>query len=212
MKNIADIRTDYTKFSIDEFGLKDNPLDQFNDWFNHALKMQVSEVNAMVLSTVSPIGIPSARVLLLKGIENGGFTFFTNYNSSKGNDLAINPNACLTFFWQELEQQIRVTGRVEKIEENLSKAYFHSRPRASQISALASQQSSVVKHRDDLTNEVERLEKLYENKEIPKPQHWGGYVLKPTSVEFWQGRSSRLHDRFLYQEVEGVWQIERLAP
>jgi len=212
MKNIADIRTDYTKFSIDEFGLKDNPLDQFNDWFNHALKMQVSEVNAMVLSTVSPKGIPSARILLLKGIENGGFTFFTNYNSSKGNDLAINPNACLTFFWQELEQQIRVTGRVEKIEENLSKAYFHSRPRASQISALASQQSSVVKHRDDLTNEVERLEKLYENKEIPKPQHWGGYVLKPTSVEFWQGRSSRLHDRFLYQEVEGVWQIERLAP
>ena len=212
MKNIADIRTDYTKFSIDEFGLKDNPLDQFNDWFNHALKTQVSEVNAMVLSTVSPKGIPSARVLLLKGIENGGFTFFTNYNSSKGNDLAINPNACLTFFWQELEQQIRVTGRVEKIEENLSKAYFHSRPRASQISALASQQSSVVKHRDDLTNEVERLEKLYENKEIPKPQHWGGYVLKPTSVEFWQGRSSRLHDRFLYQEVEGVWQIERLAP
>ena len=212
MKNIADIRTDYTKFSIDEFGLKDNPLDQFNDWFNHALKTQVSEVNAMVLSTVSPKGIPSARILLLKGIENGGFTFFTNYNSSKGNDLAINPNACLTFFWQELEQQIRVTGRVEKIEENLSKAYFHSRPRASQISALASQQSSVVKHRDDLTNEVERLEKLYENKEIPKPQHWGGYVLKPTSVEFWQGRSSRLHDRFLYQEVEGVWQIERLAP
>ena len=212
MKNIADIRTDYTKFSIDEFGLKDNPLDQFNDWFNHALKTQVSEVNAMVLSTVSPKGIPSARVLLLKGIENGGFTFFTNYNSSKGNDLAINPNACLTFFWQELEQQIRVTGRVEKIEENLSKAYFHSRPRASQISALASQQSSVVKHRDDLTNEVERLEKLYENKEIPKPQHWGGYVLKPTSVEFWQGRSSRLHDRFLYKEVEGVWQIERLAP
>ena len=212
MKNIADIRTDYTKFSIDEFGLKDNPLDQFNDWFNHALKMQVSEVNAMVLSTVSPKGIPSARVLLLKGIENGGFTFFTNYNSSKGNDLAINPNACLTFFWQELEQQIRVTGRVEKIEENLSKAYFHSRPRASQISALASHQSSVVKRREDLTNEVERLEKLYENKEIPKPQHWGGYVLKPTSVEFWQGRSSRLHDRFLYQEVEGVWQIERLAP
>ena len=212
MKNIADIRTDYTKFSIDEFGLKDNPLDQFNDWFNHALKMQVSEVNAMVLSTVSPKGIPSARVLLLKGIENGGFTFFTNYNSSKGNDLAINPNACLTFFWQELEQQIRVTGRVEKIEENLSNAYFHSRPRASQISALASQQSSVVKRREDLTNEVERLEKLYENKEIPKPQHWGGYVLKPTSVEFWQGRSSRLHDRFLYQEVEGVWQIERLAP
>jgi len=212
MKNIADIRTDYTKFSIDEFGLKDNPLDQFNDWFNHALKTQVSEVNAMVLSTVSPKGIPSARVLLLKGIENGGFTFFTNYNSSKGNDLAINPNACLTFFWQELEQQIRVTGCVEKIEENLSKAYFHSRPRASQISALASQQSSVVKRREDLTNEVERLEKLYENKEIPKPQHWGGYVLKPTSVEFWQGRSSRLHDRFLYQEVEGVWQIERLAP
>ena len=212
MKNIAAIRTDYTKFSIDELGLKASALDQFIAWFTHAVNINVSEVNAMVLSTVSENGVPSARILLLKGIENGGFTFFTNYNSTKGSDLAVNPNACLTFFWRELEQQIRVTGIVEKIDENLSEAYFHSRPRGSQISALASNQSSIVNRREDLTDEVERLEKLYENKEIPRPENWGGYVLKPTSVEFWQGRSSRLHDRFLYSEVEGVWQIERLAP
>ena len=212
MKNIAAIRTDYTKFSIDELGLKANALDQFIAWFTHAVNINVSEVNAMVLSTVSENGVPSARILLLKGIENGGFTFFTNYNSTKGSDLAVNPNACLTFFWRELEQQIRVTGIVEKIDENLSEAYFHSRPRGSQISALASNQSSIVNRREDLTDEIERLEKLYENKEIPRPENWGGYVLKPTSVEFWQGRSSRLHDRFLYSEVEGVWQIERLAP
>ena len=212
MKNIANIRTDYTKFSIDEFGLKSNALDQFKEWFNHAVKLNVSEVNAMVLSTVSPKGIPSARVLLLKGIENGGFTFFTNYNSSKGTDIALNPNACLTFFWPELEQQIRVSGIVEKIDESLSEVYFQSRPRGSQLSALASSQSSKVNRREDLTNEVERLDTLFENKEIPKPKSWGGYVLKATSVEFWQGRSSRLHDRFLYENVEGIWQICRLAP
>ena len=212
MKNIADIRTDYTKYSIDEFGLKPNALDQFIEWFNHAVKSNVNEANAMVLSTVSVRGIPSARVLLLKGVENGGFTFFTNYNSSKGSDLALNPNACLTFFWPELEQQIRVTGLVEKITESLSDAYFQSRPRGSQISALASSQSSKVNRREDLTNEVERLEEYYEGKNIPKPTSWGGYVLKATSVEFWQGRSSRLHDRFLYEEVDGAWQITRLAP
>jgi len=212
MKNIADIRTDYTKYSIDEFGLKPNPLDQFKVWFNHAVKTNVSEVNAMVLSTVSSQGIPSGRVLLLKGVENGGFTFFTNYNSSKGTDLAENPNACLTIFWPELEQQIRVTGIVSKIDENLSDTYFQSRPRGSQISAIASTQSSKLKHRDELTNEVVRLENLFENKEIPKPANWGGYVLCPTSVEFWQGRSSRLHDRFLYEDIDGTWQISRLAP
>ena len=212
MKNIADIRTDYTKYSIDEFGLKSNALDQFIEWFNHAVKSNVNEANAMVLSTVSVRGIPSARVLLLKGVENGGFTFFTNYNSSKGSDLALNPNACLTFFWPELEQQIRVTGVVEKITESLSESYFQSRPRGSQISAIASSQSSKVKHREDLTNEVERLEEYYEGKIIPKPTAWGGYVLKATSIEFWQGRSSRLHDRFLYEKVDGVWQITRLAP
>lgn len=212
MKNIADIRTDYTKYSIDEFGLKSNALDQFIEWFNHAVKSNVNEANAMVLSTVSVRGIPSARVLLLKGVENGGFTFFTNYNSSKGSDLALNPNACLTFFWPELEQQIRVTGVVEKITESLSESYFQSRPRGSQISAIASSQSSKVKHREDLTNEVERLEEYYEGKILPKPSAWGGYVLKATSIEFWQGRSSRLHDRFLYEKVDGVWQITRLAP
>ena len=212
MKNISDIRTDYTKFSINEFGLKANALDQFKDWFNHAVKSNVTEANAMVLSTVSANGVPSARVLLLKGVEEEGLTFFTNYNSSKGRDLELNPNGCLTFFWPELEQQVRITGIVTKIDKSVSEAYFHSRPHGSQVSALASNQSSVVLKREDLTNEVQRLEKLYENEQVPMPDNWGGYILKPTSVEFWQGRSSRLHDRFLYEDVEGSWNISRLAP
>lgn len=212
MKKISEIRTDYTKFSINEFGLKANALDQFKDWFNYAVKSNVTEVNAMVLSTVSGIGIPSARVLLLKGIEEDGFTFFTNYHSSKGRDLEVNPNGCLTFFWPELEQQIRITGLVTKIDKTLSEAYFYSRPHGSQVSALASEQSSVVSRREDLTNEVERIEELYKNEKIPMPDNWGGYILKPNAIEFWQGRSSRLHDRFLYEKVDGTWNISRLAP
>jgi pyridoxamine 5'-phosphate oxidase len=210
--NISDIRTDYTKFSIDELGLSPNPIQQFDKWFNHAQISKVNEVNAMVLSTVSEKGIPSGRVLLLKGVEKDGFTFFSNYKSSKGNDLALNPNACMTFFWAELEQQIRITGTVKKIDEALSDAYFHSRPRGSQISASASEQSANINNRDILTNEVERLEAEFEGKEIPKPKNWGGYILDPTQIEFWQGRSSRLHDRFLYDLVDGSWQISRLAP
>lgn len=213
MKNkIADLRTDYTKYSIDEFGLKPDPIHQFEAWFNKAQNSNVNEVNAMVLSTVSPIGIPSGRVLLLKGIEDNGFTFFSNYKSAKGSDLEQNPNACMTFFWSELEQQIRITGKVKKIDEALSVAYFNSRPRGSQISATASEQSSKIEHRDVLTNAVERLELEFERKEIPKPENWGGYILEPTQVEFWQGRSSRLHDRFLYELIDGNWQICRLAP
>jgi len=209
---ISDIRTDYTKYSIDEFGLCSNPVQQFEEWFNVAQSSKVNEVNAMVLSTVSENGIPSGRVLLLKGVEKDGFTFFTNYRSAKGNDLEVNPNACMTFFWSELEQQVRITGKVKKIDEALSKVYFHSRPRGSQISAAASEQSAKIEHRDVLTNEVERLKTKFDGNEIPKPKYWGGYILEPTKVEFWQGRSSRLHDRFLYELVDGTWQISRLAP
>ena len=213
MKKIEDLRIDYTKFSIDEFGLLSDPIDQFNNWFKNALNSKVSEANAMVLSTVSSQNIPSARVVLLKGVQSNGFKFYTNYDSFKGKELAENPNACLTFFWPELEQQIRITGRVEKIDATESETYFHSRPRGSQISALASNQSAKISDRAILVDEVARLEKLYANKTVPKPEFWGGYLLNPTKVEFWQGRSSRLHDRFLYEKLDANnWQVSRLSP
>tara|TARA_B110000977_G_scaffold185981_1_gene251391 strand:- start:587 stop:1228 length:642 start_codon:yes stop_codon:yes gene_type:complete len=213
MKKIEDLRIDYTMFSMDEFDLLANPIDQFNNWFKNALNSKVSEANAMVLSTVSSQSIPSARVVLLKGVQSNGFKFYTNYDSFKGKELAENPNACLTFFWPALEQQIRVTGLVEKIDATLSEAYFHSRPRGSQISALASNQSAKIPDRVILVDEVARLEKLYADTTVPKPEFWGGYLLKPTKVEFWQGRSSRLHDRFLYEKLEDDnWQVSRLSP
>ena len=213
MKKIEDLRIDYTKFSMDEFDLLTNPIDQFNSWFKNALNSKVSEANAMVLSTVSSQNIPSARVVLLKGVQSNGFKFYTNYDSFKGMELAENPNACLTFFWPALEQQIRVTGLVEKIDATVAEAYFHSRPRGSQISALASNQSAKIADRVILVDEVARLEKLYADTTVPKPEFWGGYLLKPTKVEFWQGRSSRLHDRFLYEKLEDDnWQVSRLSP
>lgn len=213
MKKIEDLRIDYTKFSMDEFDLLSNPIDQFNNWFKNALNSKVSEANAMVLSTVSSQSIPSARVVLLKGVQSNGFKFYTNYDSFKGKELAENPNACLTFFWPALEQQIRVTGLVEKIDATVAEAYFHSRPRGSQISALASNQSAKIADRVILVDEVARLEKLYADTTVPKPEFWGGYLLKPTKVEFWQGRSSRLHDRFLYEKLEDDnWQVSRLSP
>lgn len=213
MKKIEDLRIDYTKFSMDEFDLLSNPIDQFNNWFKNALNSKVSEANAMVLSTVSSQNIPSARVVLLKGVQSNGFKFYTNYDSFKGKELAENPNACLTFFWPALEQQIRVTGLVEKIDATVAEAYFHSRPRGSQISALASNQSARIADRVILVDEVARLEKLYADTTVPKPEFWGGYLLKPTKVEFWQGRSSRLHDRFLYEKLDDDnWQVSRLSP
>jgi len=211
-KNIADIRTDYTKNSISEIGLNSDPVQQFKIWFNQALDSKVIEASAMVLSTVSSEGFPSGRVLLLKGVEDSGFTFFTNYNSAKAKDMEANSNASMTFFWSELEQQVRIAGVIEKLDSVISDSYFYSRPRASQISAVASNQSDKLENRDDLIQEVNRLEKLYENKKVPRPENWGGYVLKPMKVEFWQGRTSRLHDRFLYELIDGTWQISRLAP
>ena len=209
---IADIRKDYKRASMSFKDLKSNPIDQFNVWFNNALSLDVMEVNAMVLSTVSKDGIPSGRVVLLKNVDYSGFTFYTNYNSSKGLDMKFNPNVSVTFFWPELEQQIRITGKVKKIDDAISESYFHSRPRGSQISAAASDQSSKIDNRNILLAEVERLETEFDGKEIPKPEFWGGYMLEPTKLEFWQGRASRLHDRFLYELTDGTWQISRLAP
>ena len=213
MKNkIADIRKDYNKASMSFEDLKLNPIDQFNIWFNNALNLDVMEVNAMVLSTVSADGVPSGRVVLLKNVDYKGFTFYTNYNSSKGLDMKHNPNVSVTFFWPELEQQIRIIGTVNKLDAESSNIYFNSRPKGSQIAASASNQSTFIDDRSVLENEVNRLEKLYKNKHIPRPAHWGGYLIRPTKIEFWQGRASRLHDRCLYELHGEDWKMNRLAP
>tara|TARA_B100000900_G_scaffold380895_1_gene366937 strand:+ start:172 stop:864 length:693 start_codon:yes stop_codon:yes gene_type:complete len=213
MKNkIADIRKDYKRASMSFEDLKSNPIDQFNIWFNNALRLDVMEVNAMVLSTISKDGIPSGRVVLLKNIDYVGFTFYTNYNSSKGIDMKFNPNVSATFFWPELEQQIRITGTVKRLDSESSDIYFNSRPKRSQIAASVSNQSSLIDDRSVLENEVYRLEKLYKNKDIPRPDHWGGYLLNPSKIEFWQGRESRLHDRCLYELHGNEWKMNRLAP
>ena len=211
-RNIEDIRKDYCKDILSENDLDKNPINQFKKWFELALDSDVKEPNALVLSTVSNEGIPSARVVLIKGVEPNGFKFYTNYNSSKGRDLINNPNASMTFFWPELEQQIRVNGSVKKLSANDSDDYFNSRPLGSKISAVASNQRTKVNDRDELTDEVKRLESLYENQQISRPDHWGGYLLIPNKIEFWQGRASRLHDRFLYEYVDGKWMLSRLAP
>jgi len=211
-RNIADLRKDYVKDVLMKSDLASNPIDQFNEWFGQALDSEVKEPNALILSTVSHDGFPSARVVLLKGVDALGFRFFTNYNSSKGKELMQNPNASMTFFWPELEQQIRINGCVEKLDPKASDDYFDSRPQGSKISAIASNQSSKVNRREELTEEVDRLNKLYENNTIVRPEHWGGYLLVPHKIEFWQGRPSRLHDRFLYEKVNDTWEINRLAP
>jgi pyridoxamine 5'-phosphate oxidase len=210
--NISDIRKDYTLQSLDTSDVTAQPFDQFNIWLNAAIKAQLPEPTAMTLATVSPEGKPSARIVLLKDLNETSFTFFTNYQSHKGIDLIQNPFAALTFFWAELERQVRIEGKIEKVSREVSENYFHSRPRGSQIGAWVSPQSKVIESRAFLEEETERLTKLYENQEIPLPEHWGGYVLKPELVEFWQGRPSRLHDRIQYTKLESGWKIERLAP
>jgi len=211
-KTIAQIREDYTKFCIDELGLAANATHQFKKWFQEALDQKLPEANAMVLSTVSKEGVPSGRVLLLKDLDDIGFCFFTNYDSAKADDLRENPIACMTFFWAELERQVRITGSIVKLSHKESVAYFHSRPRQSQLSASASPQSQVVENRAFLEQIVFELDELYKGEEIPKPNNWGGYKLMPQKIEFWQGRASRLHDRFLYEKVGNSWTINRLAP
>lgn len=210
--NIADIRKDYTLKSLDITDVTKNPITQFEKWFDEALQANVLEANAMTLATVEK-SIPNARILLLKGISPKGFTFFTNYKSTKGQEIEQNNHASMVFFWKELERQVRIQGVLEKVSREESMEYFYSRPRGSQIGAWVSNQSSVIENREVLENRVKELEAKFENKEIDYPEHWGGYLLKPTKIEFWQGRSSRLHDRVLYTcENDNSWKIERLSP
>lgn len=212
-KSIADIRKDYQLQSLLETDVANNPIEQFNCWWDDALKSEIDEVNAMTLATADKDAIPSARIVLLKGFDEKGFVFFTNYNSQKGNELAENNRACLVFFWKELERQVRITGIAEKIsiEENI--AYFNSRPDGSKIGAWASPQSLVVAGKAWLKETFDYYLERFKHGEIPRPPHWGGYRVKPFKIEFWQGRPNRLHDRIQYTLLEdAAWKIDRLAP
>lgn len=209
---LAALRENYTKGSLDVKDVAATPIEQFQEWFDEAVASQLLEPNALLLSTVSNENKPSTRVLLLKGLDNG-FTFYTNYLSRKGTELAENPNACITFFWAEIERQVRIEGLIEKVSDEDSDAYFHSRPRGSQIGAWVSNQSMVIEHREILEEREKHLIEKFGNEPIPRPPHWGGYRLVPNYIEFWQGRPSRLHDRIAYTLLEnGDWKIDRLSP
>lgn len=212
-RKIAALRKEYTQKKLSEEKVFPGPFAQFTKWWKQALKSGIEEVNAMTLATASIDGMPSARTVLLKDYNEKGFVFFTNYNSFKGQQLAENPRACLVFFWKELERQVRITGIVEKISEAENDEYFYSRPRESQIGALCSPQSQVIESRKWLDDHYKSLLKQTEDKDIKRPDHWGGYIIKPVIMEFWQGRPGRLHDRLQYSlQDDGTWKIERLAP
>lgn len=211
-ENIQNLRQDYSAAELAEADVDKSPVVQFGKWFKDALDAQLHEPNVMTLATADLTGKPTARILLLKGFDEDGFVFFTNYASKKGEQLAENPQAAMVFFWPELQRQVRIEGIVSKVSAEESTAYFHSRPAGSQIGAMASPQSTVIPNREVLQERVEELKAAYAEKEIPRPEHWGGYLLKPDHIEFWQGRPSRLHDRITYTSVNGVWTINRLAP
>jgi len=209
---IQNLRQDYRSASLAESDVDQNPFIQFEKWFKEALDAQLFEPNVMTLATADLSGRPSARILLLKGFDENGFVFFTNYDSKKGKELAENPQAAMVFFWGDLERQVRIEGTITKVDAEESTAYFHSRPKGSQIGATASTQSSVIPNREVLEDRVTALTEEFSEKEVPRPANWGGYRLKPDLIEFWQGRSSRLHDRINYEAVDGSWIINRLAP
>jgi pyridoxamine 5'-phosphate oxidase len=214
ISDVQKLRLEYARFSLDETDVAANPIQQFEKWFEEALSSNVLEPNAMTLATSDAEGKPAARIVLLKGLTEGRFVFFTNYRSRKGEELMQNARACLVFFWKELERQVRVEGTVSKTDESASTQYFQSRPKASQIGAWVSPQSSVVENRVWLEREYLKVTEQFKDSEVlPRPPHWGGYALMPEKIEFWQGRPSRLHDRILYTLIaENLWKIERLAP
>lgn len=211
--SIADLRKDYSSQSLLETDVASDPFSQFQKWWTEAINSRIEEPNAMTVATASGDGMPAARILLLKGFDERGFVFFTNYKSYKAMHLEENPKACLVFFWKELERQVRVTGLVRRISEKESDEYFLSRPVGSQIGAWASPQSQVIESREWLQERFLKLTEEFKEKELNRPPHWGGYVVTPVIVEFWQGRPSRLHDRIQYSlKEDGSWKVERLAP
>jgi len=233
---IANLRREYNLGGLYRHDLEANPISQFKGWFDQAAgahgsgrlrrfliqlyklfftwgRGRATEVNAATLATVGEDGMPSARIVLLKGVDERGFIFFTNYNSRKGRELAANPNAALVFYWPDQERQVCIAGAVEKISREESEAYFKSRPRGSRLGAWASEQSEAVESRSMLDRRLKEFEAKFWKEEIPKPPHWGGYVLVPARLEFWQGRAGRLHDRFVFRkQADGSWKIERLCP
>lgn len=213
-KDLSDYRKTYGKSALMEDSIADNPLQLFQTWFYEVEKSDgVDEPNAMTVSTVGLDGFPKSRVVLLKKYTHEGFIFYTNYNSEKGRAIAANPKVCISFFWPNMERQVIIKGMAEKLPENLSDGYFESRPDGSKLGALVSDQSTVIPSRDELEEKLYQLEKEYEHKEIVRPAHWGGYLVKPTSIEFWQGRPNRLHDRIRYTlTTDFDWKMERLAP
>lgn len=213
MENLHDKRKVYEKSQLIESEIKENPIEQFRDWFLDAsLNPTVSEANAMAISTVEDDGCPRIRMVLLKEYTYEGFIFYTNYESRKGKAIDKTHKACLHFFWPGLERQIIIKAVVEKIAENLSDGYFHSRPKGSQLGAVVSPQSRVIPNREFLEVKLKELEAEFENSEVPRPENWGGYIAKPYEIEFWQGRPNRLHDRIIYTLKDVDWEISRLAP
>jgi pyridoxamine 5'-phosphate oxidase len=212
-EDIQNIRSEYLAASLSESNVNADPIKQFDKWFNEALKAEVQEPTAMTLATATYDGRPSARIVLLKGFDSNGFVFYTNYLSRKGKEIAKNPLGAAMFFWGTLERQVRIEGTIEKISKEDSAKYFQTRPRESQLGAVASPQSQEIPGREILEKKWQEAEAEYLDKDIPKPSFWGGYILKPRLIEFWQGRESRLHDRILYKKIDNKnWKKVRLAP
>ncbi|WP_207532035.1 pyridoxamine 5'-phosphate oxidase [Desertivirga arenae] len=212
-ETIQNLRQEYKAATLSEKSVAPDPISQFSNWFAEAMDAGIFEPNAMTLATSTPDGKPSIRVMLLKGFDKNGFTFYTNYLSRKGKEISRNPNGAILFFWGELERQVRIEGVLEKVSKEESEQYFHVRPVQSQLGAIVSQQSQEIQSKQLLLDKLQKLEKEYQGKEIPKPSHWGGYILKPQVVEFWQGGEARLHDRIVYKKADkNNWKIVRLAP
>ena len=213
MANIADLRREYARASLGIDNISADPVRQFNKWFSEALEAEVLEANAMSLATCNLDSRPSCRIVLLKGVEDNRFVFFTNFQSQKGKELEINPVCALTFFWPELERQVRIEGIVSRISDERSTTYFQSRPRGSQVSAWSSPQSSAIDSREILNERAAQIEERFKSHTVlPKPKQWGGYQVEPTMIEFWQGRPNRLHDRLAFFRLDNEWVIRRLAP
>jgi len=211
--DLTGLRNEYAAHGLRRADLHSDPLQQFGAWFAAALAADIRDANAMSLATATSDGKPSVRIVLLKGFDERGFAFFTNYDSEKGRQIDANPHAALVFYWVQLERQVRISGAVEKTSREDSAAYFHSRPVGSRLGAWASKQSEVVDARQVLDSRLTEMTERFENGDIPLPPHWGGYRVKPDKIEFWQGRPNRLHDRFRYsRRADSGWQIDRLAP